>query len=148
QEAEDDAHFGRRAGGGVQCYARSDIFMIGSIDELIWMGSTKRDLAAAPEEIRKTMGGALRAAQQGGKSDDAKPMKGDLRNVMEIREHDANSIYRLMYTTKIGKRLYVLDYFQKKGTAGGATPKVDLDRIRRRYAKAKEHYAKETARRG
>ena len=94
------------------------------------------------------MGGAIRTAQQGGKSDDAEPMKGDLRNVMEVREHDANSIYRLMYITKIGDNLYILDYFQKKGTAGGATPKVDLDRIRRRYKKAQEHYARETARRG
>jgi phage-related protein len=122
--------------------------VIGSMDEPIWMGSTKRDLAAAPAEIRKTMGGAIRTAQQGGKSDDAEPMKDDLRNVMEVREREANSIYRLMYTTKIGDSLYILDYFQKKGTSGGATPKVDLDRIRQRYKKAQEHNARETSRRG
>ena len=122
--------------------------MTGSMDDPIWMGSTKRDLAAASEDIRKTMGGAIRTAQQGGKSDDAEPMKGDLRNVMEVREHDENSIFRLMYTTKIGDNLYVLDYFQKKGTAGRATPKPDLDRIRQRYKKAQEHYATQSARRG
>ena len=117
------------------------------MDHPIWMGSTKKDLAEASDEIRKTMGGAIRTAQQGGKSDDAEPMKDDLRDVTEVRCHDENSIYRLMYTTKIGDSLYILDYFKKKGTTGGATAKADLDRIRLRLKKAREHHAEQTARR-
>jgi len=122
--------------------------MPGSREVPIWMGSTKRDLAGASEDVRKTFGGAIRTAQQGGMSDDAEPMKGDLRNVVETRCRDENSIYRLMYTTKIGDSLYILDYFKKKGVSGGATSKADLDRIRQRYKLAKEHHAAQTARRG
>lgn len=42
-------------------------------------------------------------------------MKGDLRDVMEVRDDDEAGTYRLMYTTRIGTQVYILDYFQKKG---------------------------------
>lgn len=108
--------------------------------EVVWVGSTRVDLVAAPESVRRTMGAAIRTAQQGGMSADAEPMKGDLRDVVEVRDHDETGIYRLMYTTRIGDVVYVLDFFQKKGAAGGATPKVDLDRIRLRLKRAREQH--------
>jgi phage-related protein len=110
------------------------------MDQPVWLYSTLEYLRASSAEVRDTMGGAIRAAQFGEMSDDAEPMKGDLREVVEIRAHDRDGIYRMMYTTKIGDVLIVLDLFKKKGVAGGATPKVDLDRIRQRYKKAKEQY--------
>ena len=109
--------------------------------DCIWLGSTRRDLTEAPASVRRTMGGALRTAQQGGKSAEADPMKGDLRDVMEVRDSDESSIFRFMYTTKIGDSIYVLDYFQKKGTSGGSTRKEDLERVRQRLKKAREHHA-------
>jgi phage-related protein len=122
--------------------------MVEEVGTLIWMGSTKRDLAEAPASVRRTMGGAIRTAQQGGKSADASPMKDDLRDVMEVRDDDEAGTYRLMYTTRIGTQIYILDYFQKKGKSKTATPKADLDRIRLRLKKAREYHAAETARRG
>jgi phage-related protein len=89
------------------------------------------------------MGGALRTAQQGGKSDLARPMRGDLRDVMEVRDNDEAGTYRLMYTTKIGANVFVLDFFQKKSKSGTATPKDILDRIRLRLKKAREIHAEE-----
>jgi phage-related protein len=109
--------------------------------EIFWIGSTQDDLAAASASVRRTMGGALRTAQQGGKSEDASPMHGDLRDVFEIREDDEGGTYRLMYTATIGDTLYVLDFFQKKSKSGIATPKADLDRIRLRLKKARERHA-------
>lgn len=94
------------------------------------------------------MGGAIRTAQQGGKSDLASPMHGDLRDVMEVRDDDDAGTYRLMYTTKIADQLFVLDFFQKKSKSGTATPQADLNRIRLRLKKAREiHAAEEAARR-
>ena len=83
-----------------------------------------------------TMGGALRAAQEGSKSDDATPMKGNLRDVMEVREDDEAGTWRCMYTVEIDDTVYVLDFFKKRSTKGIATPQVDLDRIesRMKYA--------------
>jgi phage-related protein len=120
--------------------------MTDSITEPVWLGSTKRDLIEAPESVRKTMGGAIRTAQQGGKSDLASPMHGDLRDVMEVRDDSGAGTYRLMYTSKIGHNLYILDFFQKKSKSGSATPQADLERIRKRLKKAREiHAGKEKA---
>lgn len=121
---------------------------MGSMDEPVWVGSTRRDLMRAPEWVRKTMGGAIRIAQQGGKSDLARPMQGQLRDVMEVRQGDDAGTYRLMYTTKIGDALFILDFFQKKSKFRNATPQIDLDRIRNRLKKAREiHAAEDSARR-
>jgi len=107
------------------------------------MGSTKKDLIEAPESVRKAMGGAIRTAQQGGKSEQASPMHGDLHDVMEVRDDDEAGTYRLMYTTKIGDVIFILHYFQKKSKSGNSTPKADLELIRQRLKKARE-YAKST----
>ena len=91
------------------------------------------------------MGGAIRTAQQGGMSGLAKPMKGDLRDVIEVRDDDEAGTYRLMYTTRIGDTLFILHYFQKKSKSGSATSKADLDLIRKRLKKARELHAAEEA---
>ena len=113
------------------------------MDAPFWLGRTKRDLHEAPELIRKKMGGAIRAVQDGEKSDFARPMHGGLRDVMEVRADDDAGTYRLMYTTKTGDRLFILDFFQKKSKSGSATPTADLSRIRLRLKKAREIYAAE-----
>jgi len=40
---------------------------------------------------------------------------------MEVRDDDEAGTYRLMYTTKIGANVFVLDFFQKKSKSGTAT---------------------------
>jgi phage-related protein len=114
--------------------------MTGPIDGLVWMGNTRKDLIDAPESVRKAMGGAIRAAQQRGKSELASRMHGDLHDVMEVRDDDEAGTYRLMYTTKIGDLIFVLHYFKKKSKSGTSTPKADLDLIRQRLKKAREVY--------
>jgi phage-related protein len=104
---------------------------------IVWLGSTQGDLTAASEDVRETMGGALRAAQEGAQSDDATPMKGNLRDVMEVREDDEAGTWRCMYTVEIDDAVYVLDFFKKKSTKGVATPQVDLDRIEARLKYAR-----------
>jgi phage-related protein len=106
---------------------------------LFWLASTQDDLTAASEPVRRTMGGALRAAQDGTSSDAATPMKGNLSEVMEVREDDESGTYRLMYTVKIGDDVYVLDFFQKKSVKGIATPQADLNRIAGRLKAARRH---------
>jgi phage-related protein len=116
---------------------------MGPVKALIWIGSAKRDLTDASDSVRKTMGGAIFTAQRGGTSDLARPMHGDLHDVMEVRDRDEAGTYRLAYTTKIGPNIFVLDFFQKKSKSGSATPRDALDRIRLRLKKAREIHAKE-----
>jgi len=69
---------------------------------------------------------------------DAKPFKGVGSGVLEIALRYASDAYRVVLALQIGKRIYVLHAFQKKSKKGIATPKRDVDLIKKRYIEAQE----------
>jgi phage-related protein len=108
---------------------------------VFWTGSSRRDLRAMPRQVRKDIGQALYAAQQGVTDPAAKPLKGfGGARVMEIVERYRTDAYRAVYTAHFENAVYVLHVFQKKSKHGIATPKPDMDLIRRRYAEAERHH--------
>jgi phage-related protein len=109
---------------------------------LEFVGSAKDDLSAFPAEVKLVTGYALRQIQRGKAHADAKPMKGNLRDVIEIVVNDdpGNRTFRTTCTTKIGDVVYVLHAFQKKAKAGISTPKRELDLIEQRLKAARRHY--------
>lgn len=112
---------------------------------LLWVGSAKKDLQAMPDEVQDTFGYALHLAQTGGKHAQAKPLKGfGSAGVLEVVESGAGSTYRAVYTVKIAGAVYVLHCFQKKSTAGIATPKPDMDLIRDRLKAALDYAGQAT----
>jgi phage-related protein len=107
---------------------------------LLWVGSSKKDLLAMPDEVQDTFGYALHLAQMGSKHMQTKPLKGfGSAGVLEVVESVAGSTYRAVYTVKIAGAVYVLHCFQKKSTSGIATPKPDIDLIRERLKAALGH---------
>lgn len=114
-----------------------------SIKPVVWIGSTKADLSAFPEEVKDAVGYALYVAQQGGKHWDAKPLKGfGGAGIVEIVEdHDGNT-YRAVYTVRLAGRIYVLHAFQKRSKRGIETPKGEIDLIRLRLRRAEEEHTK------
>src|SRR5207244_4465662 len=85
------------------------------IKPTIWMGSSRNDLRSFPEQVRRDIGQALYAAQQGETDPAAKPLKGfGGAHVMEIVGRYATNTYRAVYTTQFADRVYVLHAFQKK----------------------------------
>ena len=107
---------------------------------IFWMGQSYEELCSMPEDVQDELGYALGVAQLGGIAASAKPMKGNLREVMEVVSDDDGNTYRAMYTVRLKGRIYVLDAFQKKAKSGIATPKADLERILQRLKDAKQHY--------
>lgn len=106
-----------------------------------WIGSSLSDLRAFPPEVRRVMGFALQQAQWGGKHPDAKPLRGfGGAGVLEVVEDFNKNTYRLVYTVRFAKMVYVLHVFQKKSKSGIATPPQDIERIRRRLKVAEEDY--------
>jgi len=105
---------------------------------LRWVGSSQDDLSSFPDAVKRTIGFALRAAQNGGKSPDAHPLQGfGGAGVLEIVEdHDGNT-YRAVYTVKLAGVIYVLHAFQKKSKRGIKTPQHELDVIRHRLETAR-----------
>lgn len=107
---------------------------------VFWLGSSRRDLRAMPDEVRRNIGQALYTAQQGETDPAAKPLKGfGGTRVMEIVERDRSGAYRAAYTAQLGDMIYVLHVFQKKSKRGIATPRQDIDLIRTRLAEAERH---------
>jgi phage-related protein len=105
--------------------------------DLLWIGSSLRDLREFPEDVKRVMGYALRLAQKGGKHPDAKPLKGfGGAGVLEIVDEHEGDAYRTVYTVTLGDTVYVLHAFEKKSKRGVATPKRDIDLIRQRLSQA------------
>jgi phage-related protein len=108
---------------------------------LVWIGSSRKDLKAFPAEVKDVMGYALYQAQVGQKSPSAKPLAGFGRaGVLEIVESYQTDAYRAVYTVKFSELVYVLHAFQKKSKKGIATPKSDIELIRKRSRVAEEDY--------
>ena len=103
-----------------------------------WVGDSREQLQKFPNQVRKDIGHALYLVQTGQTPPSSKPMRGLESGVFEIvDDYDTNS-YRAVYTVKIGRSLYVLHAFQKKSKRGIATPKKEIDQIKRRLRWAKE----------
>ena len=101
-------------------------------------GTQRKNLRDFPEGARKLLGDELQLLQFGGMPKDAKPFKGVGSGVVEIALRYASDAYRVVLALQIGSRIYILHAFQKKSTKGIATPKREVDLIKRRYAEAKE----------
>ncbi len=100
---------------------------------LEWIGSSKKDLKALPDEVVQVIGYALHLAQIGERHAQAKPLQGfGSAGVLEVVADWRSSTYRAVYTVRYAARVFVLHVFQKKSKSGIATPKPDMDLIRNR----------------
>ena len=103
------------------------------------LGNTLDELRKFPEEVRDEMGYALYLAQIGDKHPTAKPLKGYVgAGVLEIVDNYDGDTYKTVYTVKLAGVVYVLHAFQKKSKKGIATPKKDIDLIKKRLKLAIE----------
>jgi phage-related protein len=101
--------------------------------ELIWVGSSRRDLRSFPQTVRRTFGIALYVAQLGERPPEAKVLRGfGGASVLELIDDFDRSTYRAVYTVRFATKIYVLHAFQKKSKRGVATPREDVELIRER----------------
>ena len=110
---------------------------------LRWIASSRADVHGFPREVRREVGQALFDAQCGEKHSKAKPLKGFTgASVLEVVESFDGDAYRVVYTVRFSRAVYVLHAFQKKSKGGSKTPPADVKRIKLRLAQAEVHYAK------
>ena len=99
----------------------------------------RKALRGFPRPVRVQVGYALHVAQQGETAEEVKPLKGfSGSGVLEVVSNHDGDTYRAVYTVKLADVVYVLHAFQKKAKRGIATPKHDMDVIRRRLKQAEE----------
>ena len=105
-----------------------------------WVGSSKSDLKRFPDAVQDGMGFAIYQAQAGLRHRNAKPLKGFGSGVLEVVARHDGDTFRAVYTVRFETAVYVLHAFQKKARQGIATPKQELDLVRRRLRVAEQHY--------
>jgi phage-related protein len=124
-------------------YRTTAIFMEGEPvrKRLHFVGSSRKDLKRMPEQVQDVFGAALLDAQYGDRPEGARPFgEGLPRAVMKIVADFNGDTYRVAYTVKLPKAVYVLHVLKKKSKSGVATPKADRDRIRTRLRAAEAHH--------
>jgi phage-related protein len=105
-----------------------------------WVGSSKSDFLEFPDGVISDMGHALGVAQLGGKHPAAKLWKGEGSGVCELVERFEGNAYRALYTVRFEGFVYVLHAFQKKSPTGIRTAQTDIDLVRERLNRAREHF--------
>jgi phage-related protein len=109
-----------------------------------FVGSAKADLAEFPDDVKAVMGFAIFQAQTGGRHQRAKPLTGGKEfkgaSVLEVVDDFDGDTYRAVYTVRFAGVVYVLHAFQKKSKSGIATPKSEIEIVKSRLLRAKEHY--------
>jgi phage-related protein len=112
-----------------------------TMKSLTWIGSSQKDFRTFPDAVKDEMGYALYQAQMGGKSSDAKPLKGfSGASVLEVVTNDMGNTFRAVYTVKFVMAVYVLHAFQKKSKRGIKTPVEDMKLIEQRFKAAEADY--------
>jgi len=107
---------------------------------LHWVRSARKELLAFPAQAVDDFGYALGVVQLGGTPPSAKPWKGEGPGVFEIVEDHRGDTYRVAYTVRFAKAVYVLHCFQKKSPTGIRTTKTDVDLIHERLKTARADY--------
>ena len=108
--------------------------------QLHWVGSSRDDLKAFEDEVRRHIGFALYQAQIGLKHRDAKPLSGIGPGILEVVARYDKDTYRAVYTVRFAKAVYVLHAFQKKSKRRIATPQRDIELVRERLKAAERHH--------
>ena len=118
--------------------------------ELVWIGSSLKDLREFPEDVRQMMGFALYMAESGGKHIAAKPLRGyGGAGVLEVVDDFDGDTYRTVYTVRFAEAIYVLHAFQKRSTRGVATPKREVEIVNARLELARQlHTQRASSRKG
>lgn len=107
----------------------------------LFVGPSRRELKAFPEEVRGRIGHALHQVQSGQEPDSAKALKGfGGRGVLELVEDYEGSTFRAVYTVRFSDAVYVLHAFQKKSRKGISTPKHITELIKSRLRDADRDY--------
>lgn len=108
---------------------------------VFFIGSSKEDIKNFPEEVRKEIGFALYLAESGDRAINAVPLAG-FGNAMvpDIVVSHQGDAYRAVYTVQFKHAVYVLHAFMKKSKKGIATPKRDMELVKRRLKAAEAHH--------
>src|SRR3954462_1495810 len=91
----------------------------------LWIGSSRDDLRAFPDEVRRVMGVAINDAQNGDEHPRAKALNGfGGRSVLEVVDDEDGDTYRAVYTVRFAARCVRPSCLSKEVQEGNRDPKA------------------------
>ena len=108
--------------------------------QLIYLGSSKKDLEKMPLDVQELFTAALKEALIGQTHEDAKIFKHYGSGVYEVVYNRKGEAFREIYTVRYEEVVFVVHVFHKKSNQGIKTPKKDLEVIEQRLKWAKQIY--------
>lgn len=109
--------------------------------DIVWEGNSYEVLMSWPKGIRSDFGHSLREMQQGRSAKlETRRMESIGKGVFELKDSDDSTWYRMMYLTRVGDVIHVLDCFKKKTTK---TEKKDLSRATNRLSDVNQRLMEE-----
>jgi phage-related protein len=108
------------------------------VKPVVWIADSLEVLRKFPDDVQWEMGHAIYQAQKGDKHERAKPLHGFGSGVLEVVTDHRGDTFRTVYTVRLAGRVYVLHVFQKKSKKGIATPRFEVELIKRRLRRAEE----------
>jgi len=97
-------------------------------------GDSRSVIKSFPADVRQNLGGDLQRVQDGERPLDFGSLTNVLPKVFELRDHDEDSWYRVLYI-KLDGVVYVLHCFKKKTNE---TPQKEIDTARMRLVALKK----------
>lgn len=107
--------------------------------DVVFEGNSLNIVRDFPKDVREDFGGDLRRLQNGERPLDSGSMAPALPGVFELRGHDRDTWYRVLYV-KLGGVIYVLHCFTKKTNQ---TAKGDIETGRKRLSALKARLAQQ-----
>ncbi len=98
------------------------------VKPLFWLGSSRADVRAFPDQPRRVVGHELFQIQQGLEPSDWKPFGTVGPGVRELRVQ-LGGAFRVLYVAKFAEGIYVLHAFEKRTRR---TRQADIDLARKR----------------
>ena len=108
-----------------------------------WEGDSREVLRSFPTEVTQNLGFQLWQLQQGERPTDYRSLPSVGAGVFELRDQDERARYRVVYLSRIGKVVYVLHCFEKKGRE---MPRRDFEIARKRLKSVKARLTEEKKR--
>ena len=113
--------------------------MVRNTRKINWVKATLKDFLDFPAAVQDRAAAALTVIADGATPDIAKPLSGLGGGMWELAIRSRGDAFRVVYGLQLGDDIWVVHAFQKKSKKGIATPKYEIDLVRERIKRLKEH---------
>ncbi len=112
--------------------------MVRNTRSVSWIKAARKAFEAFPQGVQIEAAQALTVIAEGGMPDVAKPLRDLGAGVIELALRHRGDAFRVVFAVQLGAEVWVVHAFQKKAKAGIATPRTEIEVVRKRLKRIRE----------